>query len=79
MLLDLSSYERGIGWDSVGRGRKVSVIFELQVSVSIRSELGKTINRHLNRRLLVAGQAGGLENSGAGEGNRTLVISLGNA
>jgi len=31
----------------------------------------------INRHLVDAGQAGGLENSGAGVGNRTLVISLG--
>lgn len=30
-----------------------------------------------NRHLVEAGQAEGLENSGAGEGNRILVISLG--
>jgi len=37
----------------------------------------KIRNRHLNRHLVDAWQAGALENSGAGEGNRTLIINLG--
>jgi hypothetical protein len=44
---------------------------------SVHTESTKNRNRHLNRHLVDARKAGGLENSGAGEGNRTLVISLG--
>ena len=44
-------------------------IFECVESEKIR-------NRHLNRHLIETEKARGLENSGAGEGNRTLVISL---
>ncbi|WP_448145327.1 hypothetical protein [Pseudomonas silesiensis] len=54
-----------------------SSLIETLVSVSECSEPIKTRNRHLNRHLVDARKARGLENIGAGEGNRTLVISLG--
>jgi hypothetical protein len=59
------------GGPAGGSGR-----MEWWVSVSIRSESEKIRNRHLNRYLVEAGKAGGLEISGACEGNLTLVISL---
>lgn len=50
---------------------------EALVSVVNRLDPAKSGNRHLNRHLGVVRQAGSLENSGAGEGNQTLFISLG--